>query len=410
MPRQNLEDIANTIRPSRFRHTAIIGQAGSGKTNLLNQLIQFDIESDYGLVHFDLSGTDTNTILRFIPKRRIKDVVLLDFADTDFPVSVNPFAGTGSDYDTVIADQLVDAFKSLSGYEDTATPDMDRTIYNAARVVIDLPGGTILDMYRMLIDQTVRDRVVRHARDPIVRNYWQDQFSRLDRREQDFITKSTVNKLEPFVSDRRIRNALGQPKPKVDLHRAIENRQIILISIPQSGFGLTKAKTVAGLILAQFQSIAQQRKGLLPFHVYLPEAQYFAGQTLLHMLSTLGQRSISITLSMQYLAQLGKLRDGVFGNIGNWIMFRSGLTDALELEKLFEWDNTRKLLHELNLYEARVAAANEVPYSCRVKKHNYPQTRKYKEIIKRSRHFYARPVSEIEGGINNQFGGERDED
>ena len=276
-----MDNITDTIRPNRFRHTAIIGQARAGKTNLLNQLIQFDIEADHGLIHFDLDGTDTDTILRLVPKRRIRDVVLLDFSDTEHPVSVNPFVGTGSDFDTVIADQLVDAFKSLSGYEGAATPDMDRTIYNAARVVIDLPGGTIFDMYRMLIDDHVRERIVRCARDPVVRGYWQGQFSRLDRREQDFITKSTVNKLEPFVSDRRIRNALGQGKPQVDLFKIIENRQVVLVKVPQSEFGLTKAKTVAGLMLAQFFAIAQRRRGLLPFHVYLPNCQHFANATLL---------------------------------------------------------------------------------------------------------------------------------
>ncbi len=44
-----------------------------------------------------------------------------------------------------------------------ATPDMDRTIYNAARAIIDLPRGTILDMYQMLVSEEIRDRVVEHV-------------------------------------------------------------------------------------------------------------------------------------------------------------------------------------------------------------------------------------------------------
>jgi len=390
-----MQFITDTIQPSRFRHTAVIGQAGAGKTNLVNQLIQFDIEADLGLIHFDLDGSDTETILRLVPERRIKDVVLLDFADTQYPVSINPFAGTGSDYDTVIADQFVDAFKALAGYEGMATPDMDRTIYNAARVVIDLPGGTILDMYHMLIDEAARDRILVHTKDRVVRSYWREQFAQLDRREQGFITKSTINKLEPFVSDRRIRNALGQGRPKFDMRTAIESRKIVLVKIPQSEFGLTKAKTMVGLLLAQFFAIAQRRKGLLPFHVYLPESQHFANATLLQMLSTLGQRSVSITLSLQYLGQLGKLREAVFGNIGNWVMFRVGLTDALELEKLFEWDNTRKFLHELAQFEVRVSTPTIHPFTAHPPLMKRSRKSFEAAIIKHSRHFHARPISVV---------------
>ncbi len=388
--------IPQTLEPSRMRHTAIIGQAGSGKANLLSQLIQFDIEADNGLLQFDLDGDATDTVLALVPERRIKDVVLIDLSDTQYPPAINPLAGTGTDYDTVIADHLVDAFKSIAGYDHMATPDMDRTIYNAARAIIDLPDGTILDMYRMLTSEEARARIVKSVRDPIVAAYWNDQFARLDPREQAFITKSTVNKLEPFVSDRRIRNTLGQGRPLVNFKQAIENRKIILIKIPQSEFGMNKAKTVAGLLLAQFFSIAQRRKGLLPFHVYLPQCQHLSGSTLHQMLATLGNRNVSITLSFQYLHQLGKLKEAVFGNVGNWIMFRVGLTDALELEKLFEWDNTRKYLYELNFMEIRLVTPNENPLNFITLINNLNNRNNYKAIVKRSRHFYCRPRGEVE--------------
>jgi DNA helicase HerA-like ATPase len=177
-----------TLQPSRMRHAAIIGQAGSGKANLLSQLIQFDIGADHGLILFDLDGDATDTALRLVPERRIKDVVVIDLSDTEFPSAINPLAGTGTDYDTVIADHLVDAFKSIAGYDQMATPDMDRTIYNAARAIIDLPNGTILDMYRMLISEEARARIVKSVRDPIVKAYWNEQFARLDPREQAFMT------------------------------------------------------------------------------------------------------------------------------------------------------------------------------------------------------------------------------
>jgi len=332
-----MNEYISTIQDTRLRHTMIIGQAGAGKSNLTNQLVQHDIDNDAGVFHVDLDGSDTDTILSLVPKRRIKDVMFLDLADTEYPVAINPFVGTGSDYDATIADMFVDAFKSIWGYEDAATPDMDRTIYNAARATLDFPGGTILDMYQMLVSEMARNRMIPTVRDQIVAGYWQETFARLDSKDQAFITKSTVNKLERFVSDARIRNCLGQKTPLINFRQAIEDRKIILLKIPQSVIGLGKAKTVAGLLLAQFNAAAQQRKGLLPFHVYLPDCQHIIGDTLLQILATLSKRNVSITLTCQYLLQLGKLKSAVFGNIGNWFIFRVGLDDALHLEELFEW-------------------------------------------------------------------------
>jgi hypothetical protein len=396
--------IPNTLTASRMRHLAVIGQAGAGKANLLSQLIQFDIANEHGLIQFDLDGDATDRVLSLVPQHRIKDVVLIDLSDIDYPPAVNPLCGSGSDYDTVIADHLVDAFKSIAGYDQMATPDMDRTIYNAARAIIDLPGGTLLDMYRMLVFEPVRLMIVERIRDPVVASYWQEQFARLEPREQAFITKSTVNKLEPFVSDRRIRNALGQGRPLVDFRTAVENRKIILIKVPQSEFGLNKSKIVSGLLLAQFFSLAQRRKGLLPFHVYLPQCQHLTGNTLHQMLATLGGRNVSIALSFQYLHQLGRLKEAVFGNVGNWIMFRVGLADALELEKLFEWDNTRKYLYELNYREIRLVTPNNNPLNFITLINNLNTNNNMDAIVKRSRHFYCRPSREVEPSINALFG------
>ena len=386
----------STLQPTRSRHTMIIGQGGSGKSNLCNQLVQHDIEAGAGLFHVDLDGADTNAILRLVPERRIKDVVLLDLSDSDYPVAINPFVGTGTDYDATVADMFVDAFKSIWSYEDAATPDMDRTIYNAARAILDYKDGTILDMYAILVSAEARARISAQIKDAIVRNYWREVFPALDQRQQEAVTKSTVNKLERFVSDVRVRNVLGQSKPLFSFSSAINERKIILLKIPQAVFGLSKAKTVSGLLLAEFNSAAQQRQLPIPFHLYLPDTQYLIGETVAQMLATLGKKSISITLSIQYLHQLKKLREAILGNVGNWVMFRVGLTDALYLEELFEWDNTRKFLYELEQYEARIATPNTLPKAENINPVNYFGRNYSKDIVKHCRHFYARPREEVQ--------------
>ena len=394
----------STLHQTRFRHTAIIGQPMAGKSNLANHLVAGDLQSDHGVLHIDLDGEDTSTVLSLVPKRRIKDTILIDLADTEFPVALNPLQGTGTDYDATIADQLVDTFKSIWGYENAATPDMDRTIYNSTRAILDQRRGTLIDLYRFLTSEPFRQRVCGDIKEPLIRRYWQEVFPALDQREQAFVIKSTVNKLERFVSDARIRNVFCRSKSQIDFRSAIENRKIILISIPQQAYGLTKAKTVAGLILAQFFSVAIHRQGLLPFHVYLPNCQHLTGDTLRQMLATLGNRSVSITLSFQYLAQLQSFSETLFGSVGNWAIFRVGLTDALKLEELFEWDNTRKYLYELAPFEARFVTPTTNPHSVKVPLLVNKEPDFSEDIVKHSRHFYAHSRTDTEKIFSKTFG------
>ncbi|MGI9350168.1 MAG: hypothetical protein ACR2O3_01285 [Rhizobiaceae bacterium] len=169
-----------------------------------------------------------------------------------------------------------------------------------------------------------------------------------------------------------------------------------------------KAKTVAGLMMAQFNALAQQRKGLLPFHVYLPNSQHIMGSMLAEMLATLGQRSVSLTLTCQYLDQLGKYQSAAFGNIGSWAIFRVGLTDALELEKLFEWDNTRKYLYELGYLETRILTPITTPKLYLTLINNLNPRNYTKAIVKHSRHYYCRSRGEIETEISSCWGSDNE--
>lgn len=334
-----------------MQHTAICGQSGTAKHEAFAELIQFDMAASHGLLLVDLDGGATGTLLATAPASRIDDVVLIDFGDTEFPPAYNPLAGLGGVSNAAAADNLVNAIKAISGYDGMATPDMDRTVYNSVRAVMDRPGGTLLDMYRMLVNDQMRQEVASTITDPLVANYWREQFDKLDQRDQAFITKSTINKLEPFLADARIRNTLCQNRPLIDLGRALEGRKIIVIHVPQSIYGMTKARMVAGLALSQFVSLAQARRGLLPFHVHLPQVSHFPKATIQQMLATLGGCNVSVTLGFDFLAELGALQDAIVGNVGNWLIFRMGLKDAGKLQKLFPWDNTIAEINELNRSE-----------------------------------------------------------
>lgn len=388
-----------------MQHTALCGQSGTAKHQLFAELIQFDIFADHGLLLIDLDGDATQMTLATTPASRIDDVILIDFGNGEFPPALNPLAGFDGALGAVAADNLVDTIRAISGYDSMATPDMDRTIYNTARAVMDSRGGTLLDMYQMLINDQARQEIGSTVSDPLIAGYWRDQFERLDRRDQAFVTKSTINKLEPLLADARIRNALCQNNPLIHLRKATETRKIVIVHIPQSMFGANKARMLAGLVLSQFLSVAQRRRGLLPFHAYLPQIRHFPGATIQQMLATLGSRNVSVTLGFDYLDGLGPARHAIMGNVGNWLIFRMGLKDAEMLQELFPWDNTANKIHELNRSELHMIVPFTKPIKSVTVISKLNQQNNTNAIVKRCRHFYCRPRAEIEPAILNKLGG-----
>src|SRR3989442_13525786 len=72
------------------------------------------------------------------------------------------------------------------------------------------------------------------------------------------------------------------------------------------------------------------------FYLYIDEFPSFATTSFTGMLSEMPNCRLNLVLAHQYMAQVDEtVRDAILGNAGTVISFRTGLTDALLLEKEF---------------------------------------------------------------------------
>ena len=101
---------------NRERHVYIIGRSGSGKTNLLRNMILQDLEFGHGIgVLAPELELLTEEILPYIPEDRIDDVVVVNPTDTDYPIPLNPLVlDYGEDIDQKV-DDAVTIFKRIVG-------------------------------------------------------------------------------------------------------------------------------------------------------------------------------------------------------------------------------------------------------------------------------------------------------
>ena len=74
----------------RFRHTAIIGRTGSGKSNHILQMEREDIRNGAGVAIIAAHEEDALYPLMCVPEERIDDVVILDPTSTRVLPCMNP--------------------------------------------------------------------------------------------------------------------------------------------------------------------------------------------------------------------------------------------------------------------------------------------------------------------------------
>jgi len=368
---------------------------GQGKSTLLIQHSLEALETG-GVLFVDPNGDAADTFLSHIPKE--KEVLIIDPTDVDYPVGFNVL------YDVrnkpLLASLILSTVKAIWKYDTIATPVLDRTLYNTLAALLEFPGASLLHIEPMLTDKAFRERVLEYVSDPILKRKWQHWNAKKEK-DWELLIQSTENKAGEFSEDPRIRNIIGQSVTSFDLRRLMFERAVIVLKLPQGQLG-QKTTLFGSLFLAYLLSVAYERKGIFPFHVFIDDVQHFDTPILRHLLSDSKRHNLHVTVANQYLAQLSpELKSALIGSCDRRITFRCGIEDSAYLRNSLPADNT-VALHELGAFEA-VFYDNKVKSLIEAKSLTKPLPRgsakRRKTLVAQSRRRYGRPRVKVEREI-----------
>ncbi|MFK7974518.1 MAG: type IV secretory system conjugative DNA transfer family protein [Halioglobus sp.] len=358
-----------------------------------------DIHKGCGVMVLDPHGELIEDLMLRIPRGRLSDVILLDVSDRDFPISLNPFFNIPRHDHGLVASGMVDAFKAVTGYDDINTPIFDRVINSASRLMLDHPSGTLLDMYYFLSNPGFMGKVLEHSQDLVIKDFWLKDYPRKSPADRERLVGSTLNNLDPFITDPIFRNMFGQKRSSINFREIMDSRQILLVKLPQGEIGLLKSKLIGALILAQIHTQSMRRDSREPFHIFIDEFAYFGTSTVQHMLSGIRKFGVSLTLVHQYANQLSAdMQSAIFGTVGTIMCFRIGLEDEAILQSQFQLE-PKDQLSGLAPYTAFVRADDtyflKMP---QVTSDTFPEHPE--RIRRRSRELYAREALKVTLEIN----------
>jgi type IV secretory pathway TraG/TraD family ATPase VirD4 len=196
-------------RQDRRLHMYVIGRTGMGKTTLLLNMILNDVYSGEGVCFIDPHGDAVETLLDYIPSTRVDDVIYFNPADLDYPVALNVLQGVGPESKHLLVSSLVSIFRKL--YTDHWQHRQEHILRNILLTLLERPeAATLLDAHRMLSDWRYRKKVVEEVKDPVVKSFWTNEFSKYVYQYKGEALAPIQNKLGAFLTTPLVRNIVGQ--------------------------------------------------------------------------------------------------------------------------------------------------------------------------------------------------------
>jgi hypothetical protein len=390
-------------RYDRPRHLYIIGKSGVGKSGLLTILSISDIFHNHGFAVIDPHGDLAQDIMGYIPRSRADDVVYFNPADLEYPISFNPMEISDPNLRPTIASEIVAV---LSKMFDSWGPRLENLLRFTLLALLEYPESTMLDITRMLTDKKFRDEVIKYITDPIVKNFWVQEFNTWNDKYAQEAVSPVLNKVGQFTANPLVRNLIGQPKSSFDIRHIMDHGKILIADLSRGKIGEDNANILGALMITKIQLSAMSRAYIplekrRPFYLYVDEFQNFATNSFAVILSESRKFGLYLTVANQYISQMSEeVRNAVFGNVGSIITYRVGVDDAEYLSKYFSPSFSPADLQNLSLRHICVSISINgevsIPFSATTLDLPPKMDDSLEYIIGLSRAKYAKPRAEVE--------------
>jgi hypothetical protein len=392
----------------RRRHMYVIGKTGMGKTEILKNMAIQDMRNGNGIGIVDPHGEFAESMLDFVPKSRINDVVYFNPADIDYPIAFNVMEQVDFSWRHLVAAGLLGVFKKI--WPDVWSARMEYILNNTILALLEIPNTTLLGINRMLADKEYRQKIVDKITDPTIKSFWINEFGKYPDRFREEAIAPIQNKVGQFISAPLIRNLVGQVKSKLDMREIMDKKKILIMNLSKGKIGEDPSRLLGALLVTKLQLAAMSRvdtpeEKREDFFLYVDEFQNFATEAFTSVLSEARKYRLSLILAHQYITQMEEtVRDAVFGNVGTLVCFRIGAADAEFLEKEF-WPefnlndlvNLPKYQIYLRLMINGVASRPFSSHTLPPFKNEYESSKE--KIIKVSREKYSTPKEKVDSRI-----------
>ncbi len=129
--------------------------------------------------------------------------------------------------------------------------------------VMSEPGNTFVEVVRCLTDSSFVQELLPKIQDPIIRRYWTDQIAQTADFHKSEVLDYIVSKFGRFVTNKLMRNIIGQSQSAFDFRKVMDEGKILLINLAKGKIGEENSNFL-GLILVPKILIAAMSRTDIP--------------------------------------------------------------------------------------------------------------------------------------------------
>jgi len=334
----------------RFRHFYVIWQTGTGKSSILQVMARQDFLNGEWVAVVDPHGDLVRDLLPFIPRERADDIIYFDPSDTDRPMGLNLLeANTEEEKELVAMDSLNIMIKLF--WNEIFGPRLQDYFRNAVLTLMDYPGGwAITDIVRLFTDPEFQKDHTRHVKNPIVKNWWDATYASMWDREKAEIIPYFAAKFGQFITNKMMRNIIGQTKSSFDIWDVMQNRKILLVNLSKWRLWDLNSKLLGMMLVSKLQMAAMRRDKVAKedrtdFFLYIDEFQNYVTDSIESILSEARKYRLSLNIAHQYLWQLEQsdaltksslnLKNAIFGNVWSIMSYKIWPEDGEFMSKYY---------------------------------------------------------------------------
>ena len=321
-------------------HTVLLGPTGSGKSNVLLQLILADIKAGRSVVVIDPKLDLVQDIVQRLPKERDDDLVILD-PTSQQPIGFNPFElvkhGLSAE---LVADTILAVLKEI--FADSWGVYTQDVLSHALLTLARLPEASLMMLPSLLTNDSFRQSVLKQLDDdPLgLTSFW-NHYNGLSPSERHQMIAPVLNKLRQFLLRPALRHILGQTNTEFSLTDLLYSRKILLVPLNKGVIGAHSAQLLGSLIVGHLWPLLLRRAEIPPekrhiLAIYIDELQdYLRLPTSLNdALAQSRALGAGWTLAHQFRNQLSpELKSGIDANCKNKIIFGLDMNDAREMAR-----------------------------------------------------------------------------
>jgi hypothetical protein len=220
-------------------------------------------------------------------------------------------------------------------------PRFEHAIRNAMLTIMYKKGTTFIELVRTMTDSKYVDELLPFVKDPIVKRYWTDQIAQTSDFHKSEVLDYIVSKFGRFVTNKTMRNIIGQPYSAFNFRQAMDEKKIILCNLSKGILGEEDAKFLGLILVPKVLTAAMSRQNIPmaqrhDFFLYVDEFQNYATEDFAVILSEARKYRLNLTVANQFIGQIDEeVKNAVFGNVGSIVSFRIGVPDANFLQHEF---------------------------------------------------------------------------